>query len=84
MTLNLAFDLQDQIQCRSTVYRLSSQSYVNTRTKIVSNDGKSSWAAYTFMTLCVTHKVEFKVKGRVPDMAQNYVSTPTKIVSNDR
>ena len=51
MTFDMAFDLKDRIQGQWTGYRISSETNVNTRTKMIANGGKPPWAAYTTMIL---------------------------------
>ena len=62
------------------------RNYVNTRTKIVSNDDYHNWVAYTFIIFDLAFELQGQIQGQRPlyrISSRNDVSTYMKVVSND-
>ena len=86
MAFDMTFDLPGHIQGQRTGYRISSQNYVSTLTKMVSKDSYPPSAAYMTMAFDLTFGLPDKIQGQRTEYrkaSRNFVSTYTKMVSND-
>ena len=86
MAFDMTFDLPGHIQGQMTGYRISSQNYVSTLTKMVLKDNYHPSAAYMNMAFDLTFGLPDKIKGQRTEYRKafrNFVRTYTKMVSND-